>query len=253
MVAKDALEKANLPPSGHGADWISASEVQGNVRIASRNTSPVELNIVSAYNYNVFNNIVCIASVLQFPSSSWDIQFLDLQMSDSAHISAHSTQGKRNNYAMADAILRVDPGQHEPDLSPQAQVLEDMKIVANYFQRIVPFEFKNLYSGSYHAMLGILGHTLADVFPWEGCSTHYCAYEHSPNLGRKPITGDPLGFDAGISGVDLIISNWDGKTKEAFEAMTDKDNTKHKAHGRDMLQQVSLSTLFHLINLFTFS
>ncbi|KAF8344566.1 hypothetical protein F5887DRAFT_1203828 [Amanita rubescens] len=236
IAAKDALENANLPPSGHGADWISASEVQGNIRGASRNKSHAEPTVGAAYNHNVFNNIVCIASILQFPSSSWDVQFLDLQLSDSAHIDADSNQGKRNNYAIADAILRVDLDQHEPGLP--SQILEDMKITANYFKRIIPFEFKSLPSGSYHTMLGILGHTLMDVFPWEGCSSDYCAYEHGPKAGRKPITGDPLGFDAVVSGADLTISDWDGETREAFEGMNDKENAKHTAHGRDMLQQI---------------
>ena len=244
VVAKDALEKAIFPPSGRGADWVSVSEVQGNLRLAgSLRKSPAELNVVAAYNFNVFNNIVCIASVLQFPSSSWDVQFLNLQISDSAHISTDSSQGKRNNYAMADAILKIDLDQHEPGLSPQSQILEDMKITANYFQRIVPFEFKSLSSGTYHTMLCILGYTLADIFPWEGCSSEYCAYEHGPRLGRKPITGDPQGFDAMISAANLIVSDWDGKTKEAYDAMSDKDRTKYSVHGRDMLQQVCLFTL----------
>ena len=232
MVAKDALQKATLPPNGHGVHWISASGLR---REAQRVTEAIgEVNISPGYS-NLFNYIVSIASVLEFPSSSWDPQFLELSMSDSVHTKAKSDRGKRNNYAIADAILTINPGKHDLDIPSQSQILEDMEITANYFKRIIPFEFKSLSSGSYQAMLGILWHTLSDHFPWQGCESTFCACKHGPKLGREPITGDPLGFDAVISGVDLIISHWN---MAAFQAMSDKDRKKYSTHGRYMLHQV---------------
>ena len=236
MVAKDALQKATLPPSGHGAGWILASGLEKRTRNEMNIKSSGEINVTTIYR-NIFTYIVSIASVLEFPSSSWDKQFLELSIPDSAEVSADSDRGKRKKYAVPDSILTINPGQHNLDIPSQSHLLEDMEITANYFKRIIPFEFKSLSSGSYPTMLGILGHTLLDLFPWKGCGS-YCAYEHGPKLGRKPVTGDPLGFDADISGVDLIVSTWYGKTREAHQAMSDKAFEKHKAHGRDMLQQV---------------
>lgn len=238
MTAKVALEKAALPPSGHGSGWKLAEDIEAKIQEDAQHWFLNESNVVAAYKHNVFSNIASIASILQFPSSSWKTQFLEMPISDSAHLSADSGRGKRSNYANADAILRIDPSKHDSAMSTHSQILEDMKITAKYFERILPFEFKSLASGSYYTMLCILGHTLADVFPWEGCSSEYCAYEHGPKLGREPITGDPRGFDAIISAVNLIISDWDGKTKEAYDAMSDKDRKKCAAHGRDMIQQV---------------
>ena len=246
MAAKNALEEATLPPSGHGSSCKLASAIESKIQeyALDNNRSLTEHNVVAAYRHNVFSNIASIASILQFPSSSWNTQFLEMPISDSAHLSADSGRGKRSNYAIADAILRIDPDKHDSAMSAHSRILEDMKITAKYFERIVPFEFKSLSSGSYHTMLGILGHTLQEIFPWQRCSSEYCAYEDGPKLGREPITGDPQGFDAMISAVNLIISDWDGKTKEAYDAMSNKDRTKYTGHGKDMLQQVSLSTLF---------
>lgn len=123
-----------------------------------------------------------------------------------------------------------------------------MEITANYFQRIVPFEFKNLFSGSYNMMLGILGHTLLNVFRWQRCSSQYCSYEHGPKLGRKPVTGDPVGSDAAVSGIELAISDWRGANKEEFERMSDEDKKKFTTHGEDMIHQVQLLTSFRYIN-----
>lgn len=238
MVAKDALRKATLPPVGHGLGWISALELEKKARKATKAKAHGEINVGTTYN-NIMNYILCVASVLEFPSSSWDTQFLELSMSDSVHVTANSDTGKRKKYAIADAIVMINPDQHDLDLLSQSHIVEDMKITENYFKRIVPFEFKSLCSGSYQTMLGILGHTLSDRFPWEGCDTEdFCAYEHGPKLGRKPVTGDPLGFDAMISGVDLITSNWGGKARGTFQAMSTQDHSKYEAHGRYMLQQV---------------
>ena len=244
-VANVALEKATLPPSGHGLGWRSAAVLEQKNQEETKRIALAEVNVVSAYEHNIFKNIVAIASVLQFPSSSWDTQFLEMSISDSVHLSDDPGRGRKSNYANADAILRIDPDRHELGTLSDSRILEDMKITASYFKRIVPFEFKSLSSGSYRTMLGILGHTLMDVFPWQCCNSKYCAYEHGPKLGRKPITGDPLGFDAVISSVDLSISDWDGKSREKFEEMTDKESKKHAAHGRDMLQQVCLFTLLY--------
>ena len=243
-VANAALEKATLPPCGHGSDWRSASGLKRKIQEETKRLALAEVNVVAAYKYNVFNNIDSIASVLQFPSSSWYTQFLDMPISDSVQ-KDDPGRGRKTNYANADAILRIDPDRHVLGMPSDSRILEDMKITANYFKRIVPFEFKSLSSGSYRTMLSILGHTLMDVFPWQCCNSKYCAYEHGPKLGRKPITGDPLGFDAVISSVDLSISDWDGKSREKFEEMTDKESKKHAAHGRDMLQQVCLFTLLY--------
>ena len=240
MAAKVALEEAVLPPSGPGSRLKLASVIEEKIQEAALfNHKPLtEHSFVSAYKHNVFSNIASVASVLQFPSFSWNTQFLEMPISDSAHLSADSSRGKRSNYANADAILRIDPGKHDPAMATHPQILEDMKITAKYFERIVPIEFKSLSSGSYHTMLGILGHTLLDAFPWQRCPSEYCAYEDGPKLGRKPVTGDPRGFDAITSASNLIISDWNGKTKEAYEAISDKDRTKYKAHGGAMLQQV---------------
>ena len=243
MAAKVALKKAALPPSGQGSSWKLASDIELKIPEDALTRSLTEHNVVAAYKHNVFLNIASIASVLQFPSSSWDVQFLEMPISDSSHLSADSGRGKRSNYAIADAILRVDPDKYDPAMSTHSQILEEIQIAAKYFGRIVPFEFKSLSSGSYRTMLGILGHTLQEIFPWQRCSSEYCAYEDGPKLGREPITGDPRGFDATISAVNLIISDWDGKTKEAYDTMSDKDRTKYTGHGKDMLQQVCLFTL----------
>ncbi|KAF8334391.1 hypothetical protein F5887DRAFT_892809, partial [Amanita rubescens] len=192
MTAKVALEKAALPPA-HGSGWKLAEDIEAKIQEDAQHRFHNEPSVVAAYKHNVFSNIASIASILQFPSSSWKTQFLEMPTSDSAHLNADSGRGKRSNYANADSILRIDLSKHD---SAHSQILEDMKITAKYFERIIPFECKSLPSGSYHTMLCILGHTLADVFPWKGCVSEYCAYEHGPRLGREPITGDPRGFDA---------------------------------------------------------
>lgn len=237
MVAKDALKKATLPPSGRGMGWTLASGLEKKVRKATQIISLGEVNVATSY-YNLLTYILAIASVLEFPSSSWDTQFLELSISDSVHADANSDRGKRKSYAIPDAILSINPCRNDLDMLSQSHILNDVEITANYFKRIIPFEFKSLSSGSYQTMLGILGHSLLDPFPWQGCDSEYCAYEHGPKLGRKPITGDPLGFDAIISGVDPIISVWDGKSRGAFQAMSNKEFKKSTAHGRDILQQV---------------
>ena len=240
MVAKDALHKATLPPSGHGPSWLPASEIERNVREDTKSTYFGEDDVANAYK-NLFTYIGSIASVLIFPSSSWHTQFLGLSsISDLVHFSTNSDRRKRNKYAIADAILTINADQHDLDLPSQSHIFEDMNITANYFKQILPVEFKSLSSGSYSAMLGILGHTLLDIFPWQGCGPD-CAYEHGPKLGREPVTGDSVGFDAVISGVDLSISTWDGTTREAFQAMSSKDHKKYKKHGSDMLQQVCIA------------
>ena len=236
MVAKDALQKkVTLPPNSHKLRWISALGLERERR--QETIAIGEVNIGPKYR-DLSDYIVSIASALEFPSSSWDPQFLELSMSDSVPVKANSDRGKKKNYAIADAILTINPGKHSLDKPSQSHIVEDMEITANYFKRIVPFEFKSLSSGSYHAMLGILWHTLLDPFPWQGCGSEFCAYECGPRLGREPVAGDPLGFDAAISGVDLVISNWEGEARGTFQAMSDKDRKKYTAHGRDMLQQV---------------
>ena len=240
MVARDALQKATLPPSGHGLNWMAASEIERNARKDTKNKYGGEPDVSKAYN-NIFSYISSIASVLIFPSSSWHTQFLELSsISDLVHVSTKSDRRKRNKYAIADAILTINADQHDLDLPSQSHILEDMNITANYFKQILPVEFKSLSSGSYPAMLGILGHTLLDIFPWQGCGPN-CAYEHGPKLGREPVTGDSVGFDAVISGVDLSMSTWDGITREAFQAMSSKDHKKYKKHGSDVLQQVCIA------------
>ena len=224
----DALQKATLPQSGHGVGWILPSTLEYKAQMAAKTKSSGENKVTTTY-HNIFAYMVCVASVLEFPSSSWDTQFLELSISDSDEDDAGSDRGKRKKYAVPDAILTINPDQHDLDIPSQSHILEDMEITAKYFKQIVPLECKSLSSGSYPTMLGILGHTLLDIFPWKGCGS-YCAYEHGPKLGRKPVTGDPLGFDADISGVDLIISTWHGKTREAHQAMSDKAREIGRAH-----------------------
>lgn len=246
MVAKDALQKATLPPSGHGLSWLPASEIERNVRkdTSGSGKNCGEPDVAKAYQ-NLFTYIGHIASVLLFPSSSWNTQFLELSISDTVDVGTDSDRGKRNKYAIPDAILRINAHEHDLDIPSQSHILEDIDITANYFKRVVPFEFKSLSSGSYQTMLGILGHTLLDIFPWQGCGPD-CAYEHGPKLGRKPVTGDPLGFDAVISGVDLDISTWDGISREAFRAMSNKDHKIYKGYGTDILQQVCIAFLRYI-------
>ena len=245
MVAKDALQNATLPPSGHGLSWLPASEIERNVRKDTAGQYCGEPDVSKAYQ-NLFTYIGPIASALLFPSSSWNTQFLELSTtSDSAHCSTNSDRGKRNKYAVADAILTINADRHNLDIPSQSHILESMEITVNYFKRIVPLEFKSLFSGSYQTMLAILGHTLLDIFPWQGCGPD-CAYEHSPKLGRQPVTGDPLGFDAVISGVDLDICTWDGTTREAFQAMSCKEHKKHGGRGTDILQQVCITFLRYI-------
>ena len=230
MVAKDSLKKATFPPNARGSGWILAADLKMRVRATTGETTSGELEVVAAYHKNVFDYIVPIVSVLQFPSTSWDTQFLNISVSS-------SRKGQRNNYALPDSVLSIIPDRHHESILPQSEILEDMKTVAKYFDPIVPFEFKSLPSGSYNTMLGILSHTLMDAFPWEGCSEPvYCPYEHGPRLGRKPVTGDPRGFDALLPGFNLHVSDWDGKNREALQLL--KDKKKSTKHGRDMLQQV---------------
>ena len=229
MVAEESLAKATFPPSCHGSGWILAFDLKQRIG-GTRTTAPGELEVVTAYHKNVFGYIVPLVSVLEFPSSSWDTQFLEISISD-------SRRGQQNNYALPDSVLWINPDRHHESISPQSKLLEDMEAVAKYFNKVIPFEFKSLSSGSYETMLGILGHTLKDNFPWEGCSEpQYCAYEHGPRLGREPVTGDPQGFDALLPGLDLHVSDWDGKNREALKSL--KDTKKSTKHGRDMLQQV---------------
>ena len=245
MVAKDALQKAVLPSGGHGLGWMSASQLERSVQKDTKTTSFGEPDVSKAYQ-NLFTYIGPIASVLLFPSSSWNTQFLDLSTSsDSAHCSTNSDRGKKNKYAVSDAILTINADQHNLDIPSQSRILEDMDITVNYFKRIVPFEFKSLSSGSYQTMLAILGHTLLDIFPWKGCGPD-CAYEHGPKLGRRPVSGDPLGFDAVIPGVDLDISTWDRTTREAFQAMSRKEHKKHEGRATDILQQVCIVFLRYI-------
>ena len=225
------MTKATFPSSTRGSGWILASELERIIKSTTKRTAATkELEVVTAYYKNVFDYIVPIVSVLEFPSPSWDTQFLDISISD-------SRRGQQNNYALPDSILRIIPDQHHELISPQSKILEDMKNVAKYFDRIIPFEFKSLSSGSYNTMLGILAHTLMPIFPWQGCSEPlYCAYEHGPKLGRGPVSGDPLGFDGVLQGFDLHVSDWEGENREALEAIKDKKTSTK--HGRDMLQQV---------------
>ena len=238
MVAKDSLKKATFPPNARGSGWILAEDLEVKIRSEPGATTNNEQEVVKAYYRNVFDHIVPIVSVLEFPSTSWDAQFLDVSVSGS------SRRGQRNNYALPDSVLRIITDRYHESILSHPEILEDMKTIAKYFDPIVPFEFKSLPSGSYNTMLGILGYTLMDAFPWEGCSERqYCAYEHGPKLGRKPVTGDPRGFDALLPGLDLHVSDWDGKNREAFKSL--KDKKKSTRHGRDMLQQVC--SFMHLI------
>ena len=241
MVAKDSLKKATFPSSARGSGWILASDLERRIDAATKIMTSGESDVVTAYHKNVFHYIVPIVSVLEFPSSSWDTQFLEVTIS-------HSRRGsQQNNYAVPDSVLKVNPGRHHESTMSHSGILEDMKIIAKYFDQIIlPFEFKSLSSGSYDTMLGILWHTTSEGdFPWEGCSEpQYCAYEHGPRLGRKPVTGDPVGFDAVLPGLNFHISEWDGENRRTLNAI--KDKAKSKRHARDMLQQVCLRiSLFH--------
>lgn len=246
MVAKDSIKNATWPSNASGSGWIVASDLRRRLRGPTINKGSREIDVAAAYHNNVLSTIVPIVSVLEFPSSSWETQFLEVSMSDSS-ITGDSGRGRQNNYALADSVLRINPDRHDGSIPPQSAVLEDMRTVASYFDRIIPFEFKSLSSGSYATMLGILGHTLEKDFPWQGCSK-FCAYEHGPKLGREPVTGDPVGLDAIFPGLNFRISDWAGKNRKEFQVL--KDGKQSTTHGRNMLQQVIVyasrySTLTH--------
>ncbi|KAF8627306.1 hypothetical protein AX15_004438 [Amanita polypyramis BW_CC] len=134
--------------------------------------------------------------------------------------------GQKYRYALADSVLIVNP-----------HGCTNNHNNLTHFSCIIPFEFKSLFNGSYETMLGILGHTLQESFPWQECPSQYCAYEHGPELGRKLVTGNPLGFDASESDIELTASTWGGKNLRAFEAMRAK--AKHIKNGRYVILQVS--------------
>src|SRR6266550_7089261 len=85
MVAKDSLKKATFPPSARGSGWVLAADLEMKMRAAAATGAAAtgELEVVTAYHKTVFNYILPIVSVLEFPSTSWETQFLNISISSS--------------------------------------------------------------------------------------------------------------------------------------------------------------------------
>lgn len=210
----------------------------------------VEAGIVHHYAKVIPNIILPIVSELAFETSSWQTRYL-------------RWTEQRNDKAITDAVLRLDPNYPPPGsshhycphasldrgdnglLSGEASVRDetpmvncpvcdhpsrnDLKHVAHHFPDVTLYEFKNLLAGSYKHMIALLEITCDDNVPWEECDSQTCKHD---TIDFR-VTGSKTGFDAAEPIVQLEVADW---TKPPVQLK----NT-HRTSARHVFQQVRIS------------